>query len=134
MCGVVVAGSADTHMLHEIRTCGGSSCHYLCVSLSVRDLVQTCSWIVVTAQLRRTRNQALTRDLRYTAEFHPHELPIPVEVRRPQSPFSTGHWYGTIQHPFRTCASRLVDYTAQKGVVDLDRDLWLVWLKLRDRA
>ena len=58
MCGVVVAGSVATSMLHEIHEpeveVVASISISLCVSLSVRELVQTCSWIAVTPQLRRT--------------------------------------------------------------------------------
>ena len=54
--------------------------------------------IVVNPQLwrigrqgKRNRDRAWTRDLRFIVDFQPRKRLIPVEILRPQSPFSTGH-------------------------------------------
>ena len=136
------------------------------LSLNVRELVKTCSWIVVTPQLRRTgrqekKNQRPSSHSGPTliAKFQPRKPPIPiadpiklgyfmdscnstaqkdraigeigpvtelgpgtyalsrsfshasyipVEILRPQLPFSTSHGCAAIQWPLKTHALRLV--------------------------
>ena len=62
-------------------------------TMSVRELVQTCSWIVVTPQLRgqgdrgkRTSDWAGTQDLCSITEFQSCKPPIPIEILLPNHP------------------------------------------------
>ena len=84
------------------------------MSLNVRELLKTCSWIDVTPQLRRTerfkkKKPASELELgTYALLFQPCEPLILVEIPCPQSPFSTSHGCVTIQWSLKTCASRLL--------------------------